>query len=78
MQIRIPTDTEIASMPNVPPDVAGAYLGKRGQYIRCGLQYGRLPFGTAVKNRRWAYHIPGPALVRYKNYGLINDERSNA
>ena len=25
--------------------------------------------GVAIKNKRWCYNIPGPALVRYKLFG---------
>ena len=71
MNKRIPTDEEIAAMPNVLPEVAGLYLDKTPQYIRVGLQRERLPFGTAVQGRRWSYSIPGAALVRYKHYGTM-------
>jgi hypothetical protein len=40
-----PTDEEIRSMPNVPPDIAGRYIGKPAQFIRCGLRAKELPFG---------------------------------
>lgn len=73
MNKRIPTDDEIAAMPNVLPDIAGLYLGKHGQYIRCGLQDGKLPFGTAVQSRRWSYHISGEALVHYKKFGKSSE-----
>jgi len=63
------TDDDIRRMDNVSTDIAAKYLGKNPQFIRCGLQHGIMPFGIAVKNRRWSYNIPGPALVRYKLFG---------
>lgn len=40
---------------------------KSEQYIRIGLQTGRLPFGTAVKVSpgRWSYHVPERAFKDY-------------
>lgn len=69
---RIYTDEEITAMPNVPPEIAGAYLGKSPQHIRVCLQYKRFPIGYAYFTKRWTYCIPGPALVRYKQTGAVN------
>ena len=63
-------DKLIFEMDNVSPVIAAKYLGKNPQFIRCGLQHGILPFGVAIKNKRWCYNIPGPALVRYKKQGI--------
>ncbi len=68
------TDEQIASMDNVSPEIAGKYLGLNPQVIRILLQRGKVNFGTAVKLRRYVYHIPGPALVRYKHYGNVGNE----
>ena len=60
---------ELEKLANVSPEVAGKFLGKSAQFIRCGLQSGKLPFGVAIKAKRWSYHISGEALVYYKQYG---------
>lgn len=67
-------DKQIAAMSNVPVAVAAAYIGKTPEFIRCGLIYRELPFGSAVKLKRYVYNIPGPALVRYKHYGREQSE----
>lgn len=37
---------------------AAQLLGKTEQFVRCGLQQERLPFGSAVKmNKQWSYYI---------------------
>ena len=48
----------------VPTAVAARILGKSENFIRFGLQQGRLPFGSAVKTAkdRWSYHI-SPLLL---------------
>lgn len=42
-------------------------LGKSPDYVRIGLQNGRLPFGTAVKvsDKRWSYHVSEKLLKDY-------------
>jgi transcriptional regulator with XRE-family HTH domain len=44
---------------NVSIAEAARRLGKSGQFVRIGLQTGRLPFGTAVQMTAgtWSYHI---------------------
>ena len=45
---------------------ASELLGVSRQYVRIGLQTGRLPFGSAVKTSdRWTYHISAEALRKY-------------
>lgn len=44
---------------------AAKKLGVSAQFIRIGLQQGRLPYGEAVKAKRWIYHINPAALERY-------------
>lgn len=46
---------------------AAKQLNKSEQYIRIGLQMGRLPFGSAIKvsPKRWSYHIPDEAFEKY-------------
>ena len=43
----------------VPTAVAARILGKSENFIRFGLQQGRLPFGSAVKTAKdpWSYHM---------------------
>lgn len=56
---------------NVPVSVVAKLLGKGTMYVCTGLQYGRLPFGSAVKiSSQWSYHISPLALKAY-----INGER---
>lgn len=46
---------------------AAERLGVSEQYIRIGLQTGRLPFGTAVKmSSKWTYHISETLLFEYE------------
>lgn len=49
------TPTEVASL-----------IGKSPQFVRVGLQQGRLPFGTAVLvNKRWSYLIIRSKVYEY-------------
>lgn len=55
------------------PEEAGRIIGKPAQFVRVGLQQGRLPFGVAVKmSKRWSYHIV-PAKV-YEYMGGSSEE----
>lgn len=42
-------------------------LGKSPEYVRVGLQLGRLPFGTAVKvsDKKWSYHVSEKLFKEY-------------
>lgn len=71
------TDAQIAAMDNVTPEIAGKYLGRTAELIRRGLIQETLPFGSAIKLRRYVYSIPGPALVRYKHYGRVDTQCTN-
>lgn len=45
---------------------AAKILGVSKEFIRAGLQYERLPIGTAVKmSSRWTYHISDKLLYEY-------------
>lgn len=45
---------------------AAQRLNKSEQYVRIGLQLGRLPFGTAVKvSSKWSYHISEKLFNEY-------------
>lgn len=45
---------------------AAALLNKSPEFIRAGLQHGRLPFGTAVKtSSKWSYHISDKLFYEY-------------
>ena len=62
----------MTELKKVPVSVAAAILGKSEQFIRCGLQYQRLPFGTAVttnpdKKPRpyFSYHISPKKFIEY-------------
>ncbi len=55
---------------------AAKRMGKNPQYVRCGLQQERLPFGTAVKTgeKKWDYHISEEALESYLNGKIVLKE----
>lgn len=56
---------------NITPQIAGKIMGTSAQFIRLGLQQGRLPIGTAVQmNSQWSYHISLKLLKEY-----IGEER---
>ena len=44
---------------------AAELLGVSEQFVRIGMQRGQLPIGTAVKLKRWAYHISPYLLEQY-------------
>ena len=56
----------------VPTAVAARLLGKSENFIRFGLQQGRLPFGSAVQTakERWSYHISPILLANYTGVPL--------
>ena len=60
------TDEEILRMDSVPIAVAAVYLGKSEQFIRCGIQQGVLPFGSAVRRGRYSYIISPGRLVEIR------------
>lgn len=59
---------------------AAESLGVSQQFIRIGLQKGRLPIGTAVKmSSRWTYFISKTKLLHYLNschYCVTNEDES--
>lgn len=51
---------------NILPATAARVLGVSPQFIRIGLQQGRLPFGSAVKFKgKYSYHISPALLAEY-------------
>ena len=55
---------------------AAQILNVSEQFIRIGLQTGKLPIGSAVKmSSRWTYHISEHLLDQY--IGTKNAERTN-
>ena len=49
---------------NITVNQAAAIMGKNPQFIRLGLQSGRVPIGSAVKTKtKWNYYI-SPELFR--------------
>lgn len=61
------SDEEILAMKEVPTMIAADYLSMTYPMLTWKLQRGELPFGTARKNKVWAYHINPQALVNYKH-----------
>ena len=61
----------------IPTAVAAKILGKGEDFIRFGLQQGRLDFGTAVKTgeNRWSYHISPKGLAEYSGFPLMRIEQ---
>lgn len=44
---------------------AAAALGCSVAFVRGGLEQGTLPIGSAVKRKRWVYHISRQAVENY-------------
>jgi len=62
------SDSDIANMDRVSTATAAEYLGMSVNAVQCGLIYGSLPIGTAIKGRKhYIYDIRPKALVAYKN-----------
>lgn len=51
---------------------AAEQMKKSPEFIRVGLQLGRLPFGTAVQvsPKRWSYDIRREAFEKYMREGV--------
>lgn len=63
----------MAKNPNrVSTEEAAKRMGVSPSYVRMGIRYGRLPFGTAVKTgkKKWTYHIVRAAFERYLEEGM--------
>lgn len=58
---------------------AAKRMGKNPQYVRYGLQQGRLPFGSAVKTgeKNWDYQISEDALEAYLSGSIMLKEIFN-
>jgi hypothetical protein len=57
----------------IQPQLAAIMMGKTPQFVRVGLQRGRLPFGTAVKRgggrtARYSYYISPAQFMSYTGY----------
>lgn len=46
---------------------AAQIMGKSEQFVRCGLQAGKLPFGVAfkIKDKVYSYHISPKLFMEY-------------
>ena len=54
---------------------AAALMGVSPQFVRIGLQTGKLPFGTAVKmSSRWTYYINEEKFLAYISSGIVGGE----
>lgn len=54
---------------------AAQILGKSVQFVRCGLQAGKFPFGTAVKcGRKYSYYISPKGFMEYTGCTLADIE----
>ena len=57
---------DINTCQRVTVENAAKLLGVSQQFIRIGLQRGRLPIGSAVKmSSKWTYHISPERLRKY-------------
>lgn len=55
-------------MRRITPAEAGKLMGVSAEFIRVGLQTGRLPIGTAFRkpgSSRWRYYISPEMLTRF-------------
>lgn len=51
---------------NMSVKECAALLDKSEQWVRVGLQLGRLPFGHAIKlSSRWTYHVSAHKVYEY-------------
>ena len=58
----------------IPPTEAARKMGVSPQFIRCGLQQNKFPFGVAVKmNKQWAYYINESKFNKYLNNLKANE-----
>ena len=53
--------------------IAADVIGKPEQFVRLGLQQGRLPIGTAVKGKRWSYDIQQHLLEAYAGKDRVRE-----
>lgn len=59
---------------NILPEDVSKMLNKSVQFVRKGLQSGRLPFGTAVQiSSHWTYHISPKLLADYIGEDIIKN-----
>ena len=62
----MPKINEGGNMNRVTVSEAAKILGVSAQFIRIGLQRGRLPIGSAVRmSSKWTYHISPERLRKY-------------
>lgn len=61
---------------NIKIEKAAELMGKSAQFVRVGLQRGKLPFGTAIKtSTKWNYYIVPYAFYSYiGRQDLLNKE----
>ena len=60
-------EMEIKQYNNVPVPLAAEYMGVGDMFIRCGLRYGILPIGSALKRgTKYTYHISPEKLLSYQ------------
>lgn len=54
---------------------AAVLMGVSPQFVRIGLQTGKLPFGTAVKmSSRWTYYINEEKFLAYISQPIVGGE----
>lgn len=55
----------------IPPELAADVMGKKGNFVRIGLQRGLLPFGVAIPTSergnkvRYSYYISPKKFMKY-------------
>lgn len=75
---------------NVPVYKAAAVMNKRPQFVRCGMQTGKLPIGTCIESgtlpdgrARYTYYITPKLLYEFTGalvegyYEIVGEEDSN-
>ena len=56
----------------IPPTEAARIMGVSPQFIRCGLQQNKFPFGVAVKmEKQWSYYINKEKFFEYIEKPLL-------
>lgn len=62
----------------ISTEQAAKIIGATPEYVRLGLQQGRLPIGSAVKHlTRWTYNISPKLLEEYSGVKLRGEQNGD-